>query len=113
MTFTLTKSLTFAQISQMTLVKLERMYHAGYRKLMNKVNSVAKKPLIKALFKINISLEKALKKIMQALHLIENTVLFKFSLWMILKVVEIVKKDGLKFTVLLTSLSYGIWCYFI
>jgi hypothetical protein len=113
MTFTLTKSLTFAQAGSILLAKTQRAQSVFYRRLMKKVKKVTKKPLVKIFFKLNAALEKSLKKIMRALHLIENTALFKLTALCAIVLVKTVRQDGLKFTVLITSLGYTAWCYFI
>ncbi|NCP67206.1 hypothetical protein GW756_02925 [bacterium] len=113
MTFTLTKSLTFSQAGNILLAKAERAQRACYTKLMKKVKAIAKKPLVKLLFKVNEGLEKGLKKIMQALHFIEKTSFFRLSGLLTSLLVKTVKQDGLKLTILLTSLGYTAWCYFI
>jgi hypothetical protein len=113
MIFTLTKSLTFSQASEFLLAKVQRAQAQCYRQLMKKVKAMTKKPLVKGLFKFNQALEKSLKKMMKGLHRIEKTALFKFSGICANALIRTVKNDGLTFTILLTSLGYTAWCYFI
>ncbi len=113
MIFTLTRNLTFAQAGQMLVARYERAQAALYRKLMKRLKVMTKKPLVKTLFKFNAALERVLKITMRCAHRIEKTSLFRLSGWCANALILSVRKDGLKFTILLTSFGYAAWCYFI
>ena len=113
MIFTLTKTLTFTQAGEIIASRCQRTQARLYRKLMKRLKAITKKPLVKALFKLKPALERSLKVIMCCLHRIEKTYVFRLSAWFAHALVLSVRKDGLKFTILLTSLSYVAWCYFI
>lgn len=113
MTFTLTKNLTFAQGGALILSKLERWQASAYRRLMKRLKNIMKKPLVKAVLKFNNGIERGLKIMMRCLHGIEKTRFYRALSWFANALLVSVRKDGLKFTILLTSLGYSAWCYFI
>ncbi len=73
----------------------------------------AKKPMVKALVRLNNAAERCLKIKMRALHKIEQTNFCKIVGSALERLMRFVKKDGLNFTILLTVLGYSAWCFFI
>lgn len=113
MIFTLTRNLTFAQAGQILMARYERAQSRLYRKVMKRLKAVMKKPIVKVLIKFNAALERVLKITMRCAHRVEKTTLFRFGIWCTNALILSVRKDGLKFTILLTTLGYTAWCYFI
>ena len=113
MNFTLTRNLTFAQAGEILLKHYQRTQTRLYRRLMKRLKAQMKKPVMKLLIKLNNGVEKSLKVSMRFAHRFERTWAFCFLGWFAKGLVGTVRRDGLKFTILLTSLGYAAWCYFI
>lgn len=113
MIFTFTQNLSFSQASQMMLAKVEHTQSRFYRRLMKRIKVISKKPFVKGVFKLNAALERTLKGVMLAAHVIEKTWVYRFAFFISSFCINAVKQDGLILTILLTTLGYAAGCYFI
>lgn len=65
---------------------------------------------VKLMLRLNNTIERTLKIIMRSLHVVEKTKIFNMASVLATVCVGTVKRDGLKFTILLTTLGYSAWC---
>jgi|GEM_PF-6014153 len=110
MNITLNVSQTLKPGATQVALAVSSYQSKAYKRLMKGLKGISKKAWVKATLKINAKAEAMLSVIMKSLHLIEKTWAFKALTHLSAILVMTVKRDGLKFTMLLTTLGYGVWC---
>lgn len=86
-----------------------RQWLKFYRQVMKRLKRLSRDPLLKALARANLAVQRGLIIVMRALHRLEKTYLFRGLQSTMATVTLAVHQDGLKLTGLLTILGYLSW----